>query len=112
MFLHIVDEIALDNWEKAELNYLIGLIYTADNRIFNAIEYIRKALEFFQRKLFNEESFECYVLIGLPKRESEQFEEAFESYFKAKQLCDEFNLDSQKGLVYHNLRFFVWNNGK
>jgi HTH-type transcriptional regulator, quorum sensing regulator NprR len=101
--LKIAEEIALDNWEKAELNYLIGLVYTADGRIFNAIAYIRKALEFFRENLHMKRVLECYVLIGLTQKKSEQFEEAFESYFRAKQLCDEFGLDSQKGLVYHNL---------
>jgi HTH-type transcriptional regulator, quorum sensing regulator NprR len=101
--LKIADEIALDNWEKAELNYLIGLVYTADGRVFNAIEHIRKALDFFRENLHMKRVLECYVLIGLTQKKSEQFVEAFESYFRAKQLCDEFGLDSQKGLVYHNL---------
>jgi HTH-type transcriptional regulator, quorum sensing regulator NprR len=101
--LHTVDDIALEAWEKAELNYLIGLMYTADNRIFFAIEYIKAALGYFRENFLMKRVLECYVLIGVTQKRSEQFEEAFESYNKAKQLCDEFNLESEKGLVYHNL---------
>src|SRR6185312_6891943 len=86
-----------------ELNYLIGLMYTADNRIFFAIEYIKAALGYFRENFLMKRVLECYVLIGVTQKRSEQFEEAFESYNKAKQLCDEFNLESEKGLVYHNL---------
>ncbi|QUW21597.1 tetratricopeptide repeat protein [Sporosarcina sp. Marseille-Q4063] len=110
--LHTVDDISLDVWEKAELNYMIGLIYTADNRIFIAIEHIRKALGFFQENFLMNRVLECYVLIGVTQKRSDQFEEAFESYYKAKQLCDEFNLDSEKGLVYHNLGSLYGTMGK
>ncbi|MFD1929250.1 helix-turn-helix domain-containing protein [Sporosarcina siberiensis] len=101
--LSIVDTIALEDWEKAELNYMLGLIYTADNRIFISIEYIRRALDYFRENFLMSRVLDCYVLIGVTRKKSEQFEESLESYLKAKQLCDEFNLYSQKGVIHHNL---------
>lgn len=101
--LPIVDDISLEEWEKAELNYMIGLMYTADNRIFISVEYIRKALDFFREHFQMNRVLDCYVLIGVTQKRSEQFQEAYESYFRAKQLCEDFNLNSEKGLVYHNL---------
>ena len=41
---------------------------------------------------------DCYILIGITQKKSEQFQEALESYLKAKQICDEFNLHSEKGI--------------
>ena len=101
--LSMVDTITLEDWEKAELNYMIGLMYTADNRIFVSIEYIKRALEFFREHFQMSRVLDCYVLIGVTQKRSEQFQDAFESYSTAKQLCEQFNLHSEKGLVYHNL---------
>ena len=46
---------------------------------------------------------DCYILIGITRKKSEQFQDAYDSYFKAMQICDEFNLHHEKRIVYHNL---------
>ena len=71
-------------WEKAELNYMLGLIYTADNRIFISIEYIRKALEFFRENFLMSRVLDCYVLIGITYKKSEQFQEALGCLYEGK----------------------------
>jgi len=101
--LLLVDEILLEAWEKAELNYMIGLVYTADSRIFASIEYTRRALEYFRENFLMKRVLECYILIGITHKKSEQFQDAYDSYLKAMQICDEFNLHQEKGIVYHNL---------
>ncbi|WP_188006711.1 Tetratricopeptide repeat protein [Sporosarcina sp. ANT_H38] len=101
--LSLVDDISLEIWEKAELNYMIGVIYTADSRIFASIEYIRNALEYFRENFSMKRVLDCYILIGITRKKSEQFPDALESYLKAMQICDEFNLHLEKGIVYHNL---------
>ncbi len=101
--LLLVDDIALEDWEKAELNYMVGLVYTADGRIFASIEYTRYALDYFRENFLMKRVLDCYILIGITRKKSEQFQEALESYTKAKQICDEFNLHNEKGIVYHNL---------
>ena len=101
--LSIIDTIRLENWEKAELNYIIGIIYTADNRIFTSIDYIRRALEYFRENFLMKRVLDCYIVIGITQKRSEQFQDALESYFKAKQICDEFKLTSKVGIIYHNL---------
>lgn len=101
--LLLVDEVLLESWEKAELNYMIGLVYTVDSRILTSIEYIRKALGYFRENFLMKRVLDCYILIGITHKKSEQFPEAYESYLKAMQICDEFNLDHEKRIVYHNL---------
>ncbi|MCZ2257400.1 tetratricopeptide repeat protein [Sporosarcina sp. G11-34] len=98
-----VNTITLEDWEKAELNYMLGLAYTADNRVFISIEYIRKALDFFKENFQMKRVLDCYVLIGVTHKKSEQFQEALECYLKAQQICIEFNLHGHKGIIYHNL---------
>ena len=101
--LLLVDDISLEVWEKAELNYMIGVVYTADSRIFASIEYTRSALDYFRENFLMKRVLECYILIGITHKKSEQFQDALESYLKAMQICDEFNLHREKGIVYHNL---------
>ncbi|HJF33856.1 MAG TPA: tetratricopeptide repeat protein [Sporosarcina psychrophila] len=101
--LLLVDDVLLGDWEKAELNYMIGILYTADSRIFTSIEYIRNALDYFRENFLMQRVLDCYILIGITHKKSEQFPEAYESYLKAMQICDEFNLDHEKRIVYHNL---------
>ncbi|WP_203247386.1 helix-turn-helix domain-containing protein [Sporosarcina beigongshangi] len=101
--LLLVDAISLEAWELAELNYMVGVVYTADSRIFVSIEYTRRALDYFREKFLMKRVLECYILIGITQKKSEQFQDAYDSYFKAMQICDEFNLRHEKGIVYHNL---------
>ncbi|MBO0601621.1 tetratricopeptide repeat protein [Sporosarcina sp. E16_3] len=101
--LLLVGDISLEDWEKAELNFMIGVVYTADSRIFSTVDYIRSALDYFRENFLMKRVLDCYVLIGITQKKSEQYQEALESYLKAMQICDEFNLHRQKGIVYHNL---------
>ncbi|QTD41035.1 tetratricopeptide repeat protein [Sporosarcina sp. Te-1] len=97
------ENIYLEDWEKAELFYMLGVAYTADVRIFHSIEYIRRALAYFRENFQMKRVLDCYILLGITYKKSEQYQEAYEAYTKALQLCDEFNLDNEKGLIYHNI---------
>lgn len=99
----IVCNLYLEEWEQAELDYILGVAYTADIRIFHSIEHIRKALTYFREQFAMKRVLECYVLLGITYKKTEQYQEAFDAYSKAQQLCEDFNLENEKGLVYHNL---------
>jgi len=101
--LPLLDKIMLDKWEVAEFDYILGVIYTADDRIFNSIDYIRRALEYFRDNLLMKRVLECYILIGVTQKRSEQFQEALDSYLRAEQICEEFNFHNEKEMIYHNL---------
>ncbi|WHT48039.1 tetratricopeptide repeat protein [Sporosarcina thermotolerans] len=98
-----LDKIPLGDWEKAEFYYVIAILYTSDENTFVAIEYIRKALNYFMETLQMNRVLECYIIIGVTRKLNEQFEESLEAYSKAMQLCEEFHLDDQKGIIYHNI---------
>ncbi|MCM3743995.1 tetratricopeptide repeat protein [Sporosarcina luteola] len=98
-----LEKIPLSDWEKAEFHYTISIIYIAEGQIFIAIEYIRKALDFFMGNLMMKRVLECYIIIGITRKRTEQFPEALEAYSKAMQICEEFNLHSEKGIIYHNI---------
>ncbi|MCM3709033.1 helix-turn-helix domain-containing protein [Sporosarcina luteola] len=98
-----LEKIPLSDWEKAEFHYTMSIIYIAESQIFIAIEYIRKALDFFMENLMMKRVLECYVIIGITRKRIEQFQEALDAYSKAMQICEDFNLHSEKGIIYHNI---------
>ncbi len=98
-----LDIIPLSEWERAEFNYMIAIIYTSEGNIFTAIDYIRKAMDFFLKNLQMNRVLDCYIIIGITRKRSEQFEESLDAYSKAMQICEDFNLHDEKGIIYHNI---------
>lgn len=99
----MLDKIALDDWEIAEFHYMIGVAYIADKRILHSIEHVRKALSFFREQFQMKRVMDCYILIGVNNKKGSNFEEALEAYLRAEQICDEFGLDHNKGIILHNI---------
>ncbi|GKV56855.1 transcriptional regulator [Sporosarcina sp. NCCP-2222] len=99
----IMESLILDEWEKNEFYYMIGVAYTADIRIFYSFEYVKKALEYFRENLYMKRVLDCYILLGITYKKTDQYDEALEAYHKASQICEEFHFDNEKGLIYHNL---------
>ncbi|MFD1205041.1 tetratricopeptide repeat protein [Sporosarcina contaminans] len=98
-----LDSIAMKEWEKAEFNYIIAVVYAADGHLFASTNYIRDALEFFRENLMMNRVLDCYILIGITHKRSEQFQDSLEAYSKAMQICEDLNLHSEKGIIYHNI---------
>lgn len=98
-----LEKIPLSDWEKAEFNYIMSIIYIAEGHIFLAIDYIRKALDFFMENLMMKRVLECYIIIGITRKRTEQFQESLDAYSKAMQICEDFNLHNEKGIIYHNI---------
>lgn len=98
-----LDKLPLNEWEKAEFNYTIAVIYAADDHIFTSTEYIKNALVYFRENLMMNRVLDCYILIGITHKRSEQFQDSLDAYSKAMQICEEFNLYSEKGIIYHNI---------
>lgn len=103
LILHKLESLPLGEWEKAEFNFIIAVIYAADGQTFNSIDHARRALNFFREHLLMSRVLECYILIGISYKRSDKFQEALEAYSKAMQISEEFNLHSEKGIIYHNL---------
>ena len=98
-----LDKLPLNEWEKAEFNYTIAVIYAADDHIFTSTEYIKNALVYFRENLMMNRVLDCYILIGITHKRSEQFQDSLDAYSKAMQICEEFNLHSEKGIINHNI---------
>lgn len=103
LILDRLESLPLGEWEKAEFNYIIAAIYAADGHIFNSTDHARRALIFFRENLMMSRVLDCYILIGISYKRSYKYQDALEAYSKAMQITEEFNLHSEKGIIYHNI---------
>ena len=103
LILDKLESLPLGEWEKAEFNYIIAVFYMADGHTFNSIDHARRALNFFRENIMMSRVLDCYILIGISYKRSDKFQDALEAYSKAMQISEEFNLHSEKGIIYHNL---------
>lgn len=103
LILNKLESLPIAEWEKAEFNFIIAVFYMADGHTFNSIDHARRALNFFRENLMMSRVLDCYILIGISYKRSDKFQEALEAYSKAMQISEEFNLHSEKGIIYHNI---------
>ncbi|WPK12667.1 helix-turn-helix domain-containing protein [Lysinibacillus louembei] len=99
----IISKVDMDNWEIAELDFIIGTIYAVDNRLIEAKLYIDKALSYFKEQLLMKRVLDGYISMGIIYQKNRQYSEALDTFVKAKQICNEFNLQGYLGIVYHNM---------
>lgn len=46
---------------------------------------------------------DCYILMGVIHKQSNNFEASLEAYLKAKQICEGFSISNNMGIVLHNI---------
>ena len=98
-----LENLLLDDWEVAEFHYIAGVAYAADSRTLHSIENVRKALAYFSKKFLMRRVVDCYILMGVIQKQSGNYDEALESYLKAREISEEFNLQINHSIVLHNI---------
>ncbi|WOV89127.1 tetratricopeptide repeat protein [Sporosarcina oncorhynchi] len=98
-----MNNLSLDDWEVAELHYMIGITYVADNRTLHSREHVQKALSYFSSQFLMGRVMDCYIIMGVVHKQSRNFDESLNAYLKARQICEEFGLNSNLELILHNI---------
>lgn len=96
-------DLKLEDWEQAEVHYMLGLAYVSDNRIAISLEYIELAQKYFESKLLIKRVLDCSTLKGIYYKRINNFIEAEKCYFEAIELCKNFAIPERLGSIYHNL---------
>ena len=104
--------LTLEDWEQAEIHYMLGLAYVSDNRMAASLEYIESAEEYFKSKLLIKRVLDCFTLKGIYYKRINNFEEAEQYYFEAIELCKNFSISERLGSIYHNLGILYLTNGR
>lgn len=98
-----ISKLGLEDWEIAELDFILGTIYAVDNRLMEAKSYIDKALDYFKEQFLMKRVLDGYISKGIILQKNKRYTEALETFTKAKQICDEFSLQKYLGITYHNI---------
>ncbi len=105
-FLKALDqtgETVIEEWDTADLHYMLGLVSIADDQISNAIEYSTMALSYFRDQFHFDRAIECYITLGIAHKRGANPEKALEMFSFANTLSEKFKLGEHKGVIYQNM---------
>lgn len=94
---------AVDEWETAELHYVLSLASLSDYRGLTAIEYAQYALAYFNSKMLLSRSVSCLIVISLAKKRIGIIEEAIMTFNEAIELLLDNDSSFHMELIEHNL---------
>lgn len=94
---------AVDEWERAELHYVLSLAALSHYRELTAIEYAQYALAYYNSKMLLSRSISCLIVIGLAKKRIGIIEEAIMTFNEAIELLLDNDSSFHMELIEHNL---------
>jgi len=74
--LKIIPNIKCEDWEIADMEYALGLVYLSLNRFISAIEYTKHSIIFFEKHLYYTRSIEAYIVLSIAYKYSQKYDEA------------------------------------
>ncbi|MCM3712348.1 helix-turn-helix domain-containing protein [Sporosarcina luteola] len=92
-----------EDWETAELHYVLSLASLSDYRDFTAIEYAQKALAYFNSKMIISRSISCLIIIGLAKKRIGNITEAITIFKEALEVLENSDTSFHIETIEHNL---------
>lgn len=101
--LEFSEDVTLEDWERADFYYILGIIHFTDNKISQALEYTNMALEYFKNNFIYNKATECYILLGICYTNLKKQKEALNIFFLVLKITDDLNIKSKKGIIYHNI---------
>ena len=92
-----------EDWETAELHYVLSLASLSDYRELTAIEYAQNALTYFNSKILIPRSISCLIIIGLAKKRIGNITEAIEIFEEAMEMLANSDSSFHIETIEHNL---------
>ncbi|MGE7622979.1 helix-turn-helix domain-containing protein [Viridibacillus sp. NPDC096237] len=93
----------LSDSETADLYYSLGVTCSGLSKTTDAIFFISKSLDIYQKNYNIKRCSQCHVTLGISYRRIKNFEEAIKQYKLAIKLASSINDFSQVNLAYINL---------
>lgn len=97
-----LDTTYLEDWEIADINYIIGGMYYKYTDYLQTIEHVNRALSYFKDNFYVERVIECHLIIGLAFKRRKRFNEALANYQKAIKAAGATDLKGYYGMLYNN----------
>ncbi len=94
---------SFQDWEIADMRYIIGASYYRFTEYLPAIENVKYALEYFQENFYLERIVECHLIIGLSLKRRRRFTEALSHYHRAVKVIGATERTDYFGMLYNNM---------
>jgi transcriptional regulator with XRE-family HTH domain len=104
-------KINIEKWEEADFNYVLGHCYFSQRSWGISIEYIQKALEYFNGGFYNTRTIECYLVLALAQEASYKFEESYDNLLLAQKIATQLDLTEHFSIIKQNLGTFATGRG-
>lgn len=76
--LNFLPNIKCEDWEIADMEYALGLVYAMSKRYVSSIEYTKRSITFFEKHLYYSRSIEAYIVLSIAYKYSQKYDEASE----------------------------------
>lgn len=93
----------MEDWEMAELHYMLSLAAIAEYQHIVAMEHIEKALAYFNQKLLTTRSIDCLLILGNAQKHTKNIQGALVSFESAKDITIRNGFPHRIGMIEHNL---------
>jgi HTH-type transcriptional regulator, quorum sensing regulator NprR len=93
----------IPDWEIADLDYCLGLVFSVSGQTHNSVSHTIKALEYFKNQFVYNRAVECYILLGICYKEMKQYEKSLEIYSLALKIIEDLGMEHFRGKIYHNM---------
>ena len=93
----------MEDWEMAELHYVLSLAAISDYRHILAIDHAQEALSYFNAKMQAVRSIECLLILGNAQKHTGNLNDALLSFEHAKEIMTTSGFSNYLGMIEHNL---------
>ncbi len=96
-------ELAIEDWELADLHYVLSLASLSDYRFIATINHVQEALIYYNTQILIKRSIECLLVLGLAQKHNGDINEAIKTFNKAQEIMKNTDTIEYIGIIQHNL---------
>lgn len=93
----------MEDWEMAELHYVLSLAALSDYRYILAIDHSQEAIAYFNTKMLAKRSIESLLILGIAQKHSGDVEDALVTFKLAKEIVRNTETTNFGGVIEQNL---------
>ena len=101
--LNLLPNIKCEDWEIADMEYALGLVYLLLNRNVTSLEYTKRAIIFFEKHLYYTRAIEAYIVLSVAYKNSQKFEEALNILKLAQNTSQKMNHPEHLSILHYNI---------
>lgn len=96
-------EYRMEDWEMAELHYVLSLAALSDYRYILAIDHTQEAIVYFNAQMLAKRSIEALLILGIAQKHSGDAEDALVTFKRAKEIMQNSETNTFSGVIEQNL---------